>query len=215
MSERICFAHEHMTCRQYGLWSRIRELQNKREFVFFDADYLSEHFQSTSRDVIYDDCKALLSAGWFELLGERRRKKDGTWESRKIRALSHREWSDRHPGKCENLHAGQSANSDDPVGKQRRTSRLIATNQSLPANKDFVLTDRHDSKSDIIPDQTSFGTTPNTTAGGLEGKENYAPSPIPTPADNASTLAPALGGPANSAPIPSDAWTGWGQQVIP
>jgi hypothetical protein len=90
--KRYCFAHQHMTMRQYGLWTRIRELQHKRSFVFFDADFLSENFQSTSRDVIYSDCQQLLASGWFELTEPRKRKRDGTWESRKIVALSHKEW---------------------------------------------------------------------------------------------------------------------------
>jgi len=86
-----------MTCRQYGLWTRIRELQSKWGFVYFDGDDLAEGFQSTSRDAVFDDCNVLLKSGFFELQHARKRKKDGTWESRKIKALTHKEWSAKHP----------------------------------------------------------------------------------------------------------------------
>src|SRR5439155_3839482 len=71
-----CFARNHMTCRQYGLWTTIRERQGRLGYVFFNADDLSACFQSTCRDVLYDDCKQLLKSGFFQQVAPRRRKKD-------------------------------------------------------------------------------------------------------------------------------------------
>ena len=57
-----CFAHRHMTCRQYGLWTRVRELQRKFGFIYFDGDDLAASFRDTKRDVIFRECKALVAA---------------------------------------------------------------------------------------------------------------------------------------------------------
>ena len=96
--QEYCFPRNHMTMRQYGLWTTVRERQHKLGYVFFDGDDLSNCFQSTSRDVIYGDCNALIESGFFVLISPRKRKKDGTWEARRIKALSHKEWCAKHPG---------------------------------------------------------------------------------------------------------------------
>jgi len=152
--KKHCFTHNHMTCRQYGLWTRVRELQSKFGFIYFDGDDLAQSFKKTSRDVIYDDCKTLILSGWFEEKGRRNRKKDGSYESRKIAAITHKEWVVKYPNQCPQPVAPQQldtlltdrkestsqlAQSNQPVGKQRLTSRLIAIDQSLPTNKDLVL----------------------------------------------------------------------------
>lgn len=154
-----CFTHHHMTMRQYGLWSIVRELQNKTGYYYFDADWLSENFNvlghksprdGTSRDVIYSDFNTLLRTGWFTLLVPRRRKKDGTWESQKITALTHREWKVKYPDKCMGSKDSQlpqsdrhqSSQSNTPVAPERLTSRLQATNQ-LPQSNAPVAPERH------------------------------------------------------------------------
>jgi hypothetical protein len=131
-----CFAHCHMTMRQFGLWNRVWDLQKKTGWVYFDAYFIEDNFVLTSHDTIYSDCADLLALGWFELIGERKRKKDGTWESRKIRALAHREWSQKHPGKCRNVQVDQSGISNAPVRDWQRTSPGLATDQLLPDNID-------------------------------------------------------------------------------
>jgi hypothetical protein len=144
--KKYCFTRNHMTMRQYGLYSVVRELQSKWGFVYFDGDDLSASFKKTSRDVIYDDCKVLVETGWLEEVGKRNRKKDGTYEARKLTALTHKEWVAKYPSKCRDLKPNQLANSltvqlansDSPVGNQRLTSRLLAIDQSLPTNKDLV-----------------------------------------------------------------------------
>lgn len=158
--KKYCFARNHMTMRQYGLYSTVRELQSKWDFIYFDGDDLSKSFTKTSRDVIYDDCKVLVTAGWFEEKGKRNRKKDGTYEARKLVAITHKEWSAKYPNHC-NLEAQpvapqqldkapiHSAISDSPVGNQRLTSRLLAIDQSLPTNKDLVQ-DRQGSKTNMV-----------------------------------------------------------------
>ena len=193
-----CFPHRHMTCRQFGLWTRIRELQSKFGFVWFDGDDLARSFASepskaktpkvavhyrtgkpmkprrygASRDAIYADCDALLTSGWFEELQARARKKDGTWEARKLQALTHKEWAAKYPTKCKELQDSQSASSPldtlshtfSPVGKERLTSEQGAIDQlarsdspvskerltsEQVAHKDLVQS-RHGSESDRV-----------------------------------------------------------------
>ena len=150
-----CFAHSHMTMRQYGLYTRIRELQNKFGFVYFDGDDLAAGFQSTSRDSVFRDCKALIGLGFFEEIGARNRKKDGTWEARKIQAITHKQWAEKHPSSCTSAIGPvapvllvQSPNATDQSPNATDQSPN-ATDQSLPCNKDLVPI-RHCSKPDKV-----------------------------------------------------------------
>ena len=138
-----------MTVRQYGLWTTVRELQNKIGFAYFDGDTIASYFKKTSRDVIYDDCTALLDTGWFDLLAPRTRSSEtGLWNPRKIKALSHKEWcakyADLSAAECVNNEpikaADQSLPTDwtegHPVAPEQLTSRSTAINQSLPSDID-------------------------------------------------------------------------------
>lgn len=166
-----CFENNHMTCRQFGLWNRVRTLQRKWGFLFFDGDDIAAGFQSTSRDVIFNECKALLGSGWFELMEPRQRKNDGTWSARKIKAVSHEEWVVKHPNKClqpissctgttgessiqslpYNWTEGDAASctgtidqlyrDDQPVVQGQPASCTGAIDQSLPYNKGLFNTD--------------------------------------------------------------------------
>jgi len=149
-----------MTCRQYGLYTRVRELQSKFGYVFFDGDDLADSFLKepekvkprpplnpktgkpwgprrfgTSRDTVYDDCASLLKKGWFVELTARTRKKDGTWEARKLKALSHKEWVAKHPDKCLIPQDSQSVASDWPSALQATgSSPLQAIDQCVASD---------------------------------------------------------------------------------
>ncbi len=161
MKNKHCFARNHMTCRQFGLWNVVREVQSKWGFIYFDGDDLAHSFKDTSRDAIFDDCKSLLKSNWFELLEPRQRKKDGTWQSRKIRALSHKEWSEKTGAKCFNAGVDQSpiATGKAAIQSPNATDRLPnATDQSLQSNKDKVPY-RYGSTSDrVLPNQSPIAT---------------------------------------------------------
>jgi hypothetical protein len=141
-----CFTRMHMTVRQYGLYSHVRELQRKWGFIYFDGDGIAAGFKDTGRGIIYRECTALLKGGWFETKSAGNRKKDGTHEARKIVALSHKEWVAKYPNKCLQpvspviLDKGtnQSHLCDSPVSPVKLTSLTRETNQSHPWDKVLV-----------------------------------------------------------------------------
>ena len=138
-----CFAHSHMTMREYGLYTRIRELQSKFGFAFFDGDALAKSFQKTNRSTVYLDCKALIKAGWFEVQteaqGERDRKIDGTYKSRQIVALNHKEWAAKYPSGCQNLKDSQSISKTGPVCPNGTVQSISKTDQSISKTDQCVL----------------------------------------------------------------------------
>ena len=123
-----CFANDHMTMRQYGLWTKVREIQKKFKHVFFDGDEFAGRFQSTSRDIIYRECNALINSGWFQVITRCKRKKDGTWEARRIRALSQKS------GANSTLKKVLLSVSKHTCNWSVLSSRTNATNQLYPCN---------------------------------------------------------------------------------
>jgi len=167
-----CFEHNHMTMRQYGLWNRVRGLQRKWGFVYFDGDDIATGFRSTSRDAVFDDCNTLLKLGFFELKSPRKRKKDGTYESRKITAITHREWVSKYPNKCLKLEPTQSpiATGEKPIQSPIAIDQSpnaidqspIATSQSLQSDKDLFragLLNADEKRADLVPDPPLFCET--------------------------------------------------------
>jgi len=135
-----CFAHNHMSMRQYGLWSRVRQLQKKYGVVLFSAEKISGDFakdedgkrNGSSVDVIRDECLALIKSGWFVLLTKQYRKPDGTYSHREIIALSHKEWAQSHPNKCREVTPtdGLQAERTDGLQAERQLGDRLATSQA-------------------------------------------------------------------------------------
>jgi hypothetical protein len=119
-----------MTCREYGLYTRIRELQSKFGFVWFDGDDLAKGFQKTPRSTLFADCRALVKAGWFEVKDAPDRKTDGTWKSRKIVALNHKEWASKNPSECQKIQDSQSISETGPFESNGLVQSNRQTDQS-------------------------------------------------------------------------------------
>lgn len=133
----ICRAHNHMTLRQYGLWTRIRELQHKFGFVYFDGEDQAASFHDTSSSMLYRVFKSLQDSGWFQLKVERRRKKDGTWEASQIVAVSHAAWASQHPQQCRyseglNLSNQVCGEPVPPVGMDNESEAATDAEMTLP-----------------------------------------------------------------------------------
>jgi hypothetical protein len=124
------FARNHMNLREYGLYSAVRELSHKCGFLYFDGDDLAASFAGIKRDVIFRTCKALLKSGWFEQKGTNKRRKDGTYEARKIVALSHLAWQEKYPSGCKKIISPVAPVRLAKVEKPAVSSSEYATHQS-------------------------------------------------------------------------------------
>jgi hypothetical protein len=182
-----------MTMRQYGLYSKVRERGHKWGFIYFDGDDIAACFQKTSRDAVYDDCNALLKSEWFEAKSVGKRKKNGTYEARKIIALTHKDWCGKHPNQCPKCHqpvapqqldenlssrstaTDQSLGSNQPVAPQQLTSRSGATKTSFKA--DSFKADSFRAGLDARPEKTDGSRSSPAPAGESVWEEPIDVSP--------------------------------------
>jgi hypothetical protein len=157
-SKTHCFAHSHMTMRAYGLWTRVRELyagvikkHPNQKFIFFDGADLARGFHKTPVSTLYEDCATLVKEGWFEVQGNpQARKKNGSYEARRITPLSHKEWVSKYPSKCTQSQESHSIsqNGQESVSHSiRQNDHSISQNHhSTLMEKDLGLEAGHDSK---------------------------------------------------------------------
>jgi hypothetical protein len=163
-----CFAHNHMTMRQHSLWTRLRELQSKFGYVFFDGEKIAAGFQDTARSTVYKQMTWLVKNGWVELVEPQGHKKDGTFSARKIVALAHKDWMSKYPNKCRNNQdtvpqVDNGKTDDRSTGETDRstceTNRSTGeTDRYSPVDKDLVL------KTDVSIKQTPLGADASTAA---------------------------------------------------
>ena len=97
MTDTKCFAHDHMTCAEYGLWTLGRELSHKTGVLYFDGRNMAARFRRGGKTAMYDHMHALIASGWFVVLEPRKRKANGQWSAHALRILSHDEWAAAHP----------------------------------------------------------------------------------------------------------------------
>lgn len=111
-SKQPCFAHDHMTCAEYGLWNLGRELSNRTNVLYFDGRNMAKRFRrSGGKNTMYRLMHSLIASGWFVVLEPRKRKSNGQWSAHKLRALAHDEWCKTHPKECKT----DAENDEQPV----------------------------------------------------------------------------------------------------
>ena len=96
-----CFAHSHMTPDQYGLWTHLREVSARYKKLYFDGRTVANRFSKTSKSTVYRISDSLIRDGWLVVVKPSKRLPDGTYSKRELRVLSHKEWSENNPGKCQ------------------------------------------------------------------------------------------------------------------
>lgn len=102
-TKTTCFAHDHMTVAEYGLWTLGRELSYKKNLLFFDWRNMAKRFRRGSKSTMYRLMHALIDAGWFEVVAPAARKSNGQWSTHNIRVLTHDDWIKKHgEGECKN-----------------------------------------------------------------------------------------------------------------
>src|ERR1035441_8478057 len=95
-ASRQCFAHEHMSPAEYGLWTLGRELSYKKNILYFDGRHMAERFSRGGKTAMYRLMHGLIDSGWFVLLEPRKRKSNGQWSAYALRVLPHEEWVKIH-----------------------------------------------------------------------------------------------------------------------
>jgi hypothetical protein len=111
-SKQPCFAHDHLTCAEYGLWTLGRELSYKKSVLYFDGQNMAARFRrSGGKNTMYRLMHALIKSGWFIVLEPRKRKSNGQWSAHALRVLSHDEWVKAHPKECKT----DAENDEQPV----------------------------------------------------------------------------------------------------
>lgn len=95
-SKACCFAHDHMTCAEYGLWTLGRELSYKKNVLYFDGRNMAKRFSQGGKTAMYRLMKRLIDSGWFVVLEPRKRKSNGQWSAHALRVLSHDQWTETH-----------------------------------------------------------------------------------------------------------------------
>lgn len=99
-SKQCCFAHNHLTCAEYGLWTLGRELSHKTGVLYFDGRNMAKRFRRGSKNTMYKLMHALIKSGWFVILVPKTRKANGQWSAHALRVLSHEDWTKEHQGTC-------------------------------------------------------------------------------------------------------------------
>src|SRR5262245_32282628 len=108
-----CYAHYHMTAQQYGFLDVCRALAHETGILYFNGPGIAARFQGMHKSTAYNLADSLLELGFFKLVKESHRRRDGTFSPKQYRVLSHDEWAAEHPNKCESpFHsAGMDNNS--------------------------------------------------------------------------------------------------------
>lgn len=138
-----------MTAQQYGFWDVCRTLAFKNDILFFNGRSIAARFQGMSKSTAYLLADALVESGWFKLIKDSMRRKDGTFSPKQYRVLSHDQWVLEHPEGCLPV---QPAGLDDISPVQPADSPVQPADQPVqPAGHNLI----HKSdtyKPDIEPD---------------------------------------------------------------
>ncbi len=110
-----CFAHHHMTASEYGLWDVCRSLAHKTGVLYFNGRGIAARFKSMSKNTPYTLAESLVEGGWFKLLKESQRRRDGTYSPRQYKVVTHQEWVEEHPNQCYSPSQNEGLDQNQPV----------------------------------------------------------------------------------------------------
>jgi hypothetical protein len=140
-SSIVCYAHFHMTPAEYGLWDVARSLSYESGILYFSGRKIAGRFKGLGKTGAYSLAASLTSSGWFHLLKDSVRRKDGLWSPRQYKVLSHAEWIIEHPDCC----GSPVPNGDQPVlaEGQDEDSPVPLGDQPVPISDQPVLVEGH------------------------------------------------------------------------
>lgn len=100
MSHRTCFAHNHLTPEEFGVYEYARRVSHDSGVFYFDGRGVASQFSSTGKNSIYRIVNGLVAKGWFIVHKERGRNALGVWDASQYVLVSHDDWVKSHPGHC-------------------------------------------------------------------------------------------------------------------
>lgn len=162
----VCFAHSHMTLGGFGLYTYLRQVSSKSNYIYrFDDRDIAGRF-APERGVSKDTCNRLRNAlaekGFIEWTEPKRRDSFGRYLPRMGRILSHGEYAQKYPDSCAAVAA---ASSDNATGTSIKTGADPVSNQpiSLSHQCDIKgINTKHDKKQNEIA-AACFPPSPETS----------------------------------------------------
>ncbi|HZQ90372.1 MAG TPA: hypothetical protein VFA60_01110 [Terriglobales bacterium] len=110
-----CFAHYHMTAKEYGFWDVCRSLSHETGILYFNGRGIASRFKGMQKTTAYELADSLSQSGWFKLLKDSARRSDGMFSPRQYQVLSHAEWAAEHPDQCDQPVRSDGLDNDSPV----------------------------------------------------------------------------------------------------
>ena len=123
--EPRCFARQHMTIEEFGLYTHARELSYKSKKFYLNARRCAKRFATTGKNTVYRLVASLEAKGWFQLL------KEGRGVATQYLVLNHDEWAAVHPGECPETGQSMRCPRIGTVPHSRKNSNRSARNAVL------------------------------------------------------------------------------------
>ena len=123
-----CYAHYHLSPAEYAVWDVCRALSHDNGILYFSGRNVAARFKRLGKTGAYNLAASLLESGWFKLLKDSQRRRDGTWSPRQYKVLSHTEWAAEHPNSC----GLPVLNSDQPVLEEGQDDDSPVLNSDQP-----------------------------------------------------------------------------------
>jgi hypothetical protein len=114
---RFCFAHNHMTPKEFGVYQYALAVSHTSGKFFFDGRGTASQFAGTKKDAVYPIASRLEKMGWFVVLKASERNELGMWTPTEYQVLNHEDWQKTHGGQCRKPVAEPR---QAPVGKLRQ-----------------------------------------------------------------------------------------------
>jgi hypothetical protein len=134
-----------MNPTEYAVWDICRSLSHDSGILYFSGRNVAARFRGFGKTGAYNVAASLHESGWFKLLKDSVRRKDGTWSPRQYKVLSHADWAAEHPDGCGQPVLSEGLEDDSPVPIR---------DQPVPIRDQPVLSEGHNLKETYLTKTT-------------------------------------------------------------
>ena len=128
-----CFAHQHMTPDEYGIYCFARMVAHGSGIFFGDGRAIAQAFRGTSKTGIYRKLKSLVRDGWMETLVPSVRQESGVFSCARYRVVDHDEWVTKYgSGQCVTYPGIEASQPVPPVGQVNDGQPVPPAGQASP-----------------------------------------------------------------------------------